>query len=179
MRKIILTLFALALAVTIFSACGKAPIVEIKNETLGDISIVPAKGDKVVYPDENGKLDIYGSHHINIQSALIQNEKFDMVLGYTSYKDETDRNTYEKNKQLRYIINEEDVTFDGLTGYTYTESGVHYLFFPAKTKDAARVVAIYSLSTVGVAEGSRMSGDAARELAKTEEVQKILKTLKF
>ena len=178
MKKIVLALLALIFLVNIFSACGKTPVIEIENETFGDISITPTKGDTVIYPEDTDKLDVRGMNHINTPGALVRNEKFHLVLGYSWYKNET-RDTYEKKKQLRSLINEEEVTFGDLTGYTYTESGVHFMFFPAKTKDAARVVAIYSEETIGVAEGSRMSNEAARELAKTEEVQKILKTLKF
>ena len=175
MRKIILILLALMFSAIIFSACGKSSVVEVKNEIYGNISITPAESDTVVYPDKSGQIDIYGKHHVNIQGALIQNEKFDIILGYKTFKNDS----YVQFMEFHYSQYTESVTFDGLIGYTYTESGIHYLFFPAKASDAARVVAIYSPATVGVAEGSRMSGDAARELAKTEEVQKTLETLKF
>ena len=178
-KKLILTLLALILAVTIFSACSKTPAVEITNDTFGNISITPAKDDTVVYPDDKGKLDVWSSSYFAIASAHIKNEKYDIIVGYASFKNEGNRNTYAKYKDFRYGINKEDVTFGGLTGYTYTENGTHFIYFPANTEDAARLISIDSPVTKGKAEGSKMDNDAARELAKTPEVQKVLATLKF
>jgi len=181
MRKIILTLLTVILATIIFTACGdKKQTVTVTNEVFGDISITTDKNDKVEYSDENGSLDVIGRYYFTLQNAHISNDKFDIVLGYASYKNKKDINTYEKEKADRdkYGIIK-DVTFGGLNGYSHAVNGVIFMFFPAKTEDAAKVIAVYSPETAGDVEGIRMSIDAAEALFETEEVQNMLSTLKF
>ena len=181
MKKIILTLLALVLATIIFTACGeKSQTVTVTNNVFGDMIITADKGDTVEYAEKDGSLDIMGDYYFALQSAHISNEKFDIVLGYASYKNKKEINTFAKQKADRdkYGIIK-DVTLGGADGYLHVMNGVTFIFLPAKTDDAARVLAVYSPATIGEVEGTSMSNDGARELFESAEVQSALSTLKF
>ena len=180
-KKIILTLLAMVLATIIFTACGsKDQSVTVTNEVFGDISITADKDAIVKYSDKNGSLDVMGSYYFTLQNAHISSEKFDIILGYASYKNGKEINTYEKKKADtdKYGIIK-DVTFGSANGYLHVVNGVVFMFFPAKTDDAARIIAVFSQESAGKVDGASMSNDAARELFETAEVQNMLSTLKF